>query len=162
MQNSLWFIDGVDLWTTFSMILEDGSADFLRYAPKKPSLEHDWADANGIDVDLSRIFLAKREGVLRLAILVNSEEEFWAKHDGFIVMMTQPGLRRFELTSHGNRSYYIYYQETSNYDPVKSLKGSSTAYKIAYRFSIVVVEPEPRINASNIFIITDDGRFLIT
>lgn len=155
-----WFIDGIDLWTTYSMVLNDGSADFLKYPPKKASTEHDWEDSHGVDVDLSRIFFGKREGVLRFAIMAQSEDDFWNKHDAFITMVTQPGLRRLELASHNNRHYYIYYQETSNYEQIAPLKGLPDSYKIAHRFSIVVVEPEPKVN-KNTYLVDHDGSFLI-
>jgi hypothetical protein len=157
-----WFLDGVDLWIAYSIIIEQGSADFLKYPPKKTSVEHDWQDANGVDVDLSRVFFSKREGVLKVAIMCVNEDDFWLKHQNFLAHLAQPGLRRLELSSHGNRSYYVYYQETSSYDQVRALIGDPLSqYPIRHRYSMVFVEPEPKIDASNIFLAADDGALLI-
>lgn len=157
-----FFLDGIDLFSTFSMIIEEGSADFLRHPPRKSSIEHDWKDAHGRDIDLSRVFFDQREGVLNMAILCNTDAEFWTRHDGFISQFAQPGLHRLSLKAHGLRSYYIYYKECNNYSSVKPAKGIADTYRIAYRFSIVVVEPEPQIDASDVFLVNEDGYFLIT
>lgn len=156
-----WFIDGIDLYTTFKIFIEEGSADFLRYPPKKQSIEHDWGDANGRDIDLSRIFFDQREGTLNMAIITTSREDFFQKHDQFLSHMTQPGTRRLTLASHGERSYFIYYKECNNYKPVKSLKVEEETL-VAYRFSMVVVEPEPVIDSSHVFLVDGEGNFIIT
>lgn len=156
-----WFIDGVDIYETFSVILEEGSAEFLRWPPKKPSIEHDWKDSNGRDVDLTQIFFDQREGTLNMAFICNSRDEFFQKQEAFISHMTQPGLRRLSFASHGERSYYVYYQECNNFKAERALKDPD-AGKIAYRFSMVIVEPEPVIDASHTFLIDHDGHFLIT
>ncbi len=157
-----YFIDGIDLWTTFGLVVEEGSADMLQYAPKKESIKHDWMDSNGVEVDLSRIFFGPREIILKCAILCESEEEFWEKHDDFISHLIQPGKRRLSIKAHGERSYYVYYKECNNYTQVKALQGIDTPKKVAARFSLVLEEPEPQVDASHTFLITEEGHFIIT
>lgn len=162
--NGLWRIDGIDLWSTYGIVLEEGSADFLKYAPKKESITHDWKDSHGIDVDLSRIFLGPKEGVLNFAILAKTTQEYFDKHDAFINLWIKSGTRRLEIASHNDRSYFIYYKETNNYNQLAPLKPGSPLeeYTIAHRFSMVVVEPEPKIYPGNVYIVTEDGKFLIS
>lgn len=162
--NGKWRLDGIDLWSTYGVILEEGSAYFLKYPPKKESTSHDWGDANGIDVDLQRIFLGQREGVLNFAIFANSTQEYFDKHDAFISLWVQPLTRRLEIAAHNNRSYFIHYKETNNYDQVGKLRDGNplAQYRVAHRFSMVVVEPEPRLYPGNVYIVTSDGKFLIT
>lgn len=155
-----WFIDGIDIFTAFGLFIEEGSADFLKFPPKKDSIEHDWMDANGRDVDLSRIFFDQREGVLDMAIIATDMDDFFTKQQSFIATMTQPGTRRLTLYSHGQKDYFIYYKECNNYKTVKALTGELTGL-FAYRFSMVVVEPEPKIDPSQVFIIDHDGNYLI-
>lgn len=157
-----WYIDGIDLYTTFSMVMEEGSADFLKHPPKKQSIEHDWQDSHGIDVDLSRMFFQKREGVLRMCIIATSEADFWLKNDAFISLLMQPGLRRLEMLSHNNRSYFIYYQEVNNYSQLAPVTGAGGNYQIVHRFSLVVVEPSPTLYPNNVFLVTEDGKFIIS
>lgn len=156
-----WFIDGIDLYTAFGIFIEEGSADLLKYAPKKESIEHDWKDANGREVDLSRIFFDQREVVLNMAIICTSAEDFWTKYQQFISQMIQPGLRRLTLASHGERSYYVYYKECNNYRAVKALTGEDSGM-FAHRFSLVIVEPEPQVDASHQFLVDEEGHYIIT
>lgn len=162
----LSWIDGIDLWTAFSMFFEKASTDLLKYAPKKDSITHDWMDSNGIDVDLSRYFFKERTITINCAIIADNEADFWNKHDSFIATLTQPGTRRLELKSHNNRSYFIFYKECNNYTQVLSVKGNDETLfgpnKVAAKFSIVVIEPNPQIDSNNVYIITEDGHFLIT
>lgn len=159
--SGLWLIDGIDLYDVFKLFIEEGSADFLKFAPKKSSIEHDWQDANGRDVDLSRIFFDQREGTLNMAIIATDKDDFFEKQQNFISQMIQPGLRRLTLASHGERSYYIYYKECSKYTAVKPLNGENEGL-YAYRFSLQVVEPEPQVDASHVFLIDEEGHYIIT
>jgi hypothetical protein len=162
----LWRIDGIDLWTTYGILLSEGSADFLKYPPKKESTTHDWGDSDGIDVDLQRIFLGQNEGVLSFVIIANSTQQYFDRHDAFINLWKKPGLRRLEIAAHNDRSYYIFYKETNNYSQVgrhELRPGNPLAqYDIIHRFSMVVVEPEPKIYPGNVYIVTEDGKFLIS
>jgi hypothetical protein len=156
-----WYIDGIDIFTTFGVFIEEGSADFLKYPPKKDGIEHDWKDANGREVDLSRFFFDQREGVLNMAIICTNATDFWTKHDQFISQMIQPALRRLSLASHGDRSYYVYYKECNNYSAIKPLTGDDAGL-FAHRFSMVVVEPEPQVDASHQYLVDEEGHFIIT
>jgi hypothetical protein len=156
-----WFIDGIDIYDVFKVFLEEGSAYFLKFPPRKDSLTHDWLDANGIDVDTSRPFLGPRDVPLNLAIIATDQEDFFLKQSQFLSHLIQPGLRRISLRSHGERSYYVYYKETNNIKPEAPLKGELTGL-FAYRFTILFVEPEPQIDASHIFLVDHEGTYIIT
>ncbi len=68
-----YYLNGKDLFLTFGVVLQKGSTnDFLRYPEKKDSIEHDWQDSNGIDVDLSRIFLKNKEVEMKLLMIGSS------------------------------------------------------------------------------------------
>jgi hypothetical protein len=156
------FLDGIDLWTVFSVFIEEGSADFLRYPPKKESITRDWGDSHGVEVDLSRVFFGSREGVLNCAIITTSETDFWLKHNALISQLVQPEKRRLSFKSHGERSYYVYYKECNNYKSAAPLKGETDDGLFAYRFSLVIVEPEPVVDASHVFLVNEDDVFIIT
>lgn len=155
----LYFLDGFDLWTTFGIAVQKGSADFLKMPPKKQSTEHDWPDANGIDVDLSAMYFSQREGTLTLLMVAESEQEWWDRYELFKSLLSQPGLRRLSITAHGQRSYYVFYKETSSWSQVKPLQNSSG--KVMQQFSITIVEPEPQPSNLNLFLTTEDGKLLI-
>lgn len=156
------YIDGYDLYKTFGMGIEKGSADLLRYAPRKASLEHDWLDQNGVDVDLSANYLAQREITLNCWILAPDENAFWDQHDKLISQLMKPGKHRLELTAHQGRNYYVYYKDCSNYTQVKAVIGRDGERMIAHKFYLTIVEPEPQLNNVAIAISDDNGRVLIT
>lgn len=160
-----YFIDGMDFWTIFSILVESGSDDFLKYPSKKDSITRNWSDADGIDIDLSAIFFNPRNIALRCAILADDEADFWTKYEAFIVQWKKPGIHRIEVAEFGLRSFYCYYDETSQFTRFTRVKDpviTNDHIKVAMKFTLNIVEAEPRLNSSNQFIITQDGRFLIT
>jgi hypothetical protein len=156
-----YFIDGKDIWTAYNIFVESGSDDFLQYPAKKESITHDWMDSNGIDVDLSRVFLEPREITLRCAIIVTSSDQFWQKYTGFIADLTQPGTRRIEVAEFGSRSFNVHYKSCNDFTRLTRVKEGTTT-KIACKFTLVLVEPVPVLDNGNIFIVDEDGRFLVT
>lgn len=161
-----YWIDGIDLWIAFGMIIEKGSTEFLLLPKKKDSITHDWKDTHGIDTDLSKIVLDQREGTLQMAIIADSEEDFWIKHDSFIATLMKPGTRRLQIKAHQNRSYYIYYKSPGNYTQIKKLTGKDEDFfgpnKVMAKFSINVIEPGPQVNNSLVYIVDSAGRFIVT
>lgn len=157
-----YFIDGKDFWTIFSIIVESGSSDFLKYPSRKESITRDWSDADGIDVDLSAVFFNARDIALRCAIIADNEADFWLKYEAFIVQWKQPGVHRIELSEFGMRSFYCFYKDTSFFERFTRILDDNGQLKVACKFTLNITEGEPRLNNSNVFIITQDGRFLIT
>jgi len=152
-------MDGKDLWTAYNVFVEAGSDDFLKYAAKKESITHDWMDSNGLDVDLSRYFLQSRQIALRCAIIAESTDEFFQKYHGFIADLIQPGPRRITIAEFGERSYYVYYRDCTLFDRFTRLKDVD---KIACKFTLNLIETEPQVDSSLIYIVDEDGRFLVT
>lgn len=153
------FVDGTDLWTNFGVIGRKGYLDiFLKMPKRKESLTHDWLDTNGIDVDLSKIFLDKRDLPLKMVMVGNNEEDFWAKHGQFQALWTQPGLRRLTVRQF-NRDFYVHYQDMPEASKSGNLKNNSG--KIFFFFTLLLSEPKPSIEEVY-FLADDDGVFIIT
>lgn len=159
--SGFYYIDGKDLWTAYNVFVESGSDDFLQYPGKKESITHDWMDSNGVDVDLSRYFLEPRDITLRCAIIVDTPDQFWQKYTGFIADLTQPGTRRIEVAEFGSRSFNVHYKQCSDFTRFTRLKDEETI-KVACKFTMVLVEPVPQLDNGNVFIVDEDGRFLVT
>jgi hypothetical protein len=154
-----YYIDGKDIWNIFSMFVESGSDDFLKYASRKESITHDWGDENGKDIDTTRHFLNDRNITLRMAMIVESETDFWQKYQGFLAQMILPGKRRVEPKRLGERSFYLVYKECTDFTSFTKIKDST---KIGIKFTVNFIEPNPQIENDNVFIVDEDGRFLIT
>lgn len=156
-----WFIDGKDVWISYGLIVESGSDGFLEYPATKPNISHDWPDQHGVDVDLTKMFLQAREISLRCGIIANDENDFWAKYKLLINDLTQPGNRRIEYSEFGAQSFFVYYTTTNNFTRLTRLK-DGTVFIIACKFTLVLNENEPQLDASNVFIVEETGKFLIT
>ncbi len=163
MELSGWYsIDGKDLWQVFSMFVESGSDTFLNYPSKKESITHDWLDSDGLDVDLSRVFFNARDLTLNVAIVADSGPAFMEKYEAFLLLMRQPGLRRIHVTELG-KDYYVFYKECKDFKRFTRVQVPDDPYsKVACKFTIVFTETNPSINAQPVFIVDEQGRFLIT
>lgn len=156
-----YFMDGKDLFLVYGIIIEAGSDDLLKFPDRKDSISHDWMDENGIDIDLSRVFFEPREISLQCAILANNGTDFWNKYGAFLAMLAQPDLRRLEVTELSS-SYYVFYKQCTSFTRFTRIKIGSNAGKVASKFTLTLVEKAPAIDSSNVYLITDDNRFLIT
>ncbi|HRQ17700.1 MAG TPA: hypothetical protein PL085_11530 [Agriterribacter sp.] len=154
-----YFIDGKDFWTIFGVAVESGSDGFLKYPAKKDSITHDWSDSDGVDVDLSSVYFKSRDITLNCSILADNEAAFWNNYNAFIAQWATPGAHRVEIREFGYRSFYCFYKETvsfTRYTRLKKLQG-----RIAAKFSLRITESEPQVSRSDLFIVTQDGKFLI-
>lgn len=154
-----FFIDGMDFWGIFSVVVEGGSSDFLNYPAKKDSITRDWSDANGLEVDLSQVFTTEREISLQCGIIADDEAAFWEKYNAFIGQWIKPGLHRIQVAEFGLRSFYCHYKSCSNFTRVTRIQGTE---KVGCKFTLNLVETEPKLDNSDVFIVDEDGRFLIT
>lgn len=156
-----YFIDGKDIWTAYGMIVESGSDGFLQYPAAKPGITHDWEDQNGVDTDLSKRFLGPRPISLRCGIIASDADDFWAKHNQLLSDLMQPGERRMEVAEFGERSFFVFYNEVNAFSRLTRLLDGNVP-KIACKFTLVFTEQKPTLDNSNVFLIEETGRFLIT
>lgn len=157
-----YFIDGKDFFTIFSVTVESGSDDFLRYPSAKPRITRDWADANGLDIDTSQVFFNARDISLRCAIIADTPEQFWERHSGFIAQWAIPGYHRLQISEFGLRSFYCIYKDTSVFKRETPVREGVGIKKTAVHFTLNILEVEPTLNTSDEFIVTEDGHFIVT
>lgn len=152
-------IDGVDLYAIYGVSISGGSEGFLRFPDRKDSVEHDWSDRNGIDKDLSRVFFKDRDISLDCNFIANDEQDFWSKYNAFYGMIQKPGERRLEI-SEFNASYFVIYVKCENFTRYTRVVGAVD--KIACKMTVTFRELKPQANATNTFIISEPGIFIIT
>lgn len=158
--SGLWFIDGIDTWLNFGLLIKKGSADFLKIPDWKPSIEHDWQDVDGVSVDLSRIFFQPNIGTLECCMIAETEADYLRKHDAFIAVLKQPELRRLTITAFGNRSYYVHYMRSTPPVQLASMKGVPNN-RVIHSFSLTLREPMPQAGTVDTYLSADNGAFLI-
>lgn len=155
-----YYLDGMDMWTVFGIIVQSGSDDFLKYPAKKDSITHDWSDADGLDVDTSRVFFKERDVTLKFFMMVPDEITFWKNYQAFIAQWRKPGTHRIQLAEFGLRSFFVIYKDTTaakRYTRIKETQG-----RIVASFSIRMTETEPNVSLQDVFIVDEDGRFIVT
>jgi hypothetical protein len=141
-----YYIDAIDLYNTYGVTIKAGSNDLLRFPKRKDSISHNWPDQNGIDIDLKRV------------MYTNGEQDFTNKYMAFLSHLARPGTRRIEISEVG-KSFHVYYKDCTNFVRHTRIK---TVTKVVCEFSLVLVEVSPEIDASNVYLITDDNLFLIS
>lgn len=157
-----WWIDGIDMWQAFRLAIHKGATTFLELPPKKEGIQHDWLDSDGTDFDLSRIFFQSREITLDCSIIADGEAEFLARRDLLLQQFRKPGLRRLSFKSTGQRSFYVFYKDSSGWSAQEALKGSPAEGMVMYTFNLVFVETNPMAGASHdVFLVDHTGAFLI-
>lgn len=154
-----YFIDGKDLFLVFGIVVESGSDDLLKYPERKDSESYDWQDENGVDIDLSRVFFGSREINLQCSLHAQNESDFWEKYHSFLATLAQPELRRLEVTELSS-SFYVYYKNCSSFTRFTRIKRGIAAG--VSKFTLTLIEKAPTIDSSNVYMITDDNRFMIT
>lgn len=156
-----YYMDGADLWLVYGVTIRAGSDDLMKFPERKDSISHDWEDENGIDIDLSRVFLQSREATFQCNIIANNEQDFWQKYNSFLAMLVQPNLRRLEI-SELSASYFVYYKQCPSFTRFTRIKAGPHSGKVAAQFTITLVEQSPNIDASNRYVIDEQNRFIIT
>lgn len=158
-----WFLDGHDIWKTFSLIIYDGATTFLELPEVKPKIERDWQNANGLSVNLNRVFYKSREITLSCYLLEYSEAEFIKKRDLLLTQLSKPGERRLSFTSMGQRSFYVDYLNSTGWNHIEPLSGVSHSREVMYEFNIIVRELNPAKGMiEDNFLVTEDGRYIIS
>lgn len=153
-----YFIDSIDAWEAFGVIISKGLDEFLRIPERKDSITHDWMDRDGIDVDTSNTYFKERDISLQVALIANSESDFWNKYEKLVNQLRKPGTRRIEVTELA-RSFYVFYKACASFGLLTRITGTA---QVACKFTLVFTEQEPNINNTNVFIITEENQFLIT
>lgn len=161
-----YFINAKDFWTIFSVLVESGSDDFLKLPPAKDRIARDWSDANGLDVDVSKnAFVNAREITLNCAIILDSEADFWERYQKFLAEWRTPGFKRIQVTELGLRSFYCIYKASETFRRFTRVRLDDIGVnetKIACKFSLTMVEPDPNLGTTDTFIVNESGKFLIT
>lgn len=155
-----YYIDGKDLWTTFGIFVESGSDTFLQFPKRKESITHDWLDSNGLDVDTSRVFFEARTPELKFSIIAANEADFWNFYTGWLAEWAKPGTRRITI-SEFEKDFYVIYQECSSFTRFTRIKDGYDRF-VACKFTIRLMEPDPNINKSQVFLVDEAGRYIIT
>lgn len=156
---NMYYLDGVDLWTNFGLTIAKGSLDdFLKLPKRKGSIEHNWPDEDGLDVDLSRNFYEARDINIKFYIISDTEAAFWTQYNGFMTLLKKPGLRRFNVVVFG-LNYNLFYQDCTVWDKLTPFRQTG---KLFSSFTVRFTEANPNTTDVETFLVTEDNLFIIT
>ncbi len=88
------YIDGVDIYAEYGMILlDDGFSDLFLFPPMKQPDYNDWPEEDGIEVDLSSPKIENKTVNVSFGCAAYDN----VRIDNFLSFITQPGYRLFEI-----------------------------------------------------------------
>lgn len=91
-------IDGKDIYAEWGCKLLEGSFDDLLKYPKRKAVKYNnWAEADGIDPDLSVVELEPKTVTLNFLMKAETLDSFWSKYRKLISDLSAPGYRTFDL-----------------------------------------------------------------
>lgn len=132
-----WFLNGLDTYLTYGLIVIEGNGQFLLFPQRKESLSYEWAEVNGRDVDLSAPRFKDKEIKLRCAFVADTEAEYWDKRNAFFTeLAVKPGRKKWYINDH-QREYSVFYQDSSEPRFI-SKRLRNVPHKIIYSFILML------------------------
>lgn len=161
----LYAMDGEDLYGSYGFIVKKeegkGKDPFLKFWDSKPIAgQKDWADQDGIEVDLSRRFFQAKEILLSGTMVASGEDDFWEKHEAFYAALSAPGIRRMYV-GQLKRSFYIFYDSCTDFGTLTPIIAED-GQKVACKYTLKFIEPSPSFFKKFAFLTDKDGNYLVT
>ncbi len=128
-------INGRNLLSEFSMIIQTGTASLLEFPERKEQLKYDWAEENGTQYDLTDVRFKDREVTLRCAILADNDAIFWQSYNALFMELAKPGFQQLYIADH-NMYYSVFYKKSGNFQ--KRLKRLKNAPKVFVKFDLTL------------------------
>lgn len=155
-------LNNKNLETVFGMFVERGGLnDFLAFPKRKSSLEHNWPDVNGNDIDLSSPTFEARQFTLKCALIATGENEqekndnFWNLYNGLFTELSGEGTHELYLSTI-DRTYSVYYVDQASV--------SKVAYednRMIIKFDLIFQEADPFTNIQKVYLVDEDDNYLI-
>lgn len=136
----LWSLNGKDLYDTYGLAITSGNGQFLLFPERKESLKYDWAERNGVDIDLTTPRFKAKDVKLKCVFVASSEAEYWQNRNAFFNdLANTPGWKTWHIADH-DRDYSVYYKQSSQ--PRLLSKRLKNTGQIAYAFELQLVVNE--------------------
>lgn len=118
-------IDGTDIATLGMFIERDGSNDLLAFPERRRPDQNDWAEEDGIDVDMTDIFFDAKKVVINYVMLADDFPSFQQRIKAFESLHTLPGMRQIYIREYATTfilrfvSFQDYRHKGGYYKPSK-------------------------------------------
>ncbi|MGZ3753577.1 MAG: hypothetical protein ACXVAY_01380 [Mucilaginibacter sp.] len=149
-------INGTDLKATFGWVLTKAPVDLLKFPDRKDSVKNDWMEENGVQIDLALPRFKARQFTLNCAIIANDRADFKSKYNGLFTLLSEMDTFALYLDTL-DETFHVYYVSQSNLAIPSKIKNG----EVVATFDLVFGETDPGDNFEPIYLIDDDGDFII-
>jgi hypothetical protein len=150
-------INSVDLKTTYGIDIKNGVNAFLAMPDRKASVQHDFPEENGIDIDLTEPTFSARTFTFNCiqssSTVADLQTKYWALFNLLKIAGSYAIYNDFLAAT-----LQVYYQKQANLSNIQ--KNSQGGYSITY--DLIFGESDPFAqNIPNVFLVDDQNRFLV-
>lgn len=149
-------INGQDV-SAYGVTIINGFTELFRMPDRKDSLKNDWWDEDGLEVDLTEPHFKARQFRLDCVITGDNFDDLKTKYWAFFTLISTADTIQIY-----NYEYDMvigcYYVSQDQLTPIMKTGGNG---KPAAKFTVVFSEVSPDQNISPVFLIDDEGTFLI-
>lgn len=148
--------DGYDLKESFGIVFTNGSDTFLALPKRKDSVNHNWPEEQGIDIDLSNPTYESRDFVLNCALIASSRADFFTKYDAFWTQLSSLGTHEL-YHADLDKTFLVFYKSQAN---VTKLSKIINTTKVGIKFDLTLSETNPDDNIPAVYLVDDLDRYL--
>lgn len=151
-----YYINGYDLQATFGVLITNGTNAFMQLPERKPSVQNDFQNQNGIDIDLFEPKFAARTFVFNCVITAPTIEAFKSQYFGLFQLLKQQD----EYTVFNdwlNMMIYLYFEKQTNISNMYSTPGGG----FGMMFSLQFGETDPFGNLPIVELVDDLYNILV-
>lgn len=155
----MWKINDIDISEVYGVYLKKGAYDtLLQYPSVKQYLTEDLRDMNGERVLVQNVRKSARSVNITCYMVAFSQDDFWAKHDGFLKLLTQENILDLTLVKH-NRTHRFYYVDCGGFTKLSNLVGTGKKYS---EFTLTLREIDPNNVTKEEELISESGAIITT
>lgn len=152
-----YILNGYDLEQIFGIIIDKGIMQLLAFPERKDSVNHDFPDQNGIDIDLTAPRFKARSFTFDCTMYGEDFEDVKNKNYALFNILRIQGAYQL-YNDFLNQTFYIYY--------IKQTPKSTGIYAaskggVAIDFQLVFGETDPFGNIPTVLLVDDLNRFLV-
>lgn len=133
-----YYINGYDLEAMFGVIITNGANAFLQLPDRKESVQNDFQNEDGIDIDLFAPKFKARTFAFNCVITAPTIEAFKTQYFGFFQLLKQQEL--YEVFNDWlNMMLFLYYQKQANISNMYNT--SSGGFGMTFQLQFGETEP---------------------
>lgn len=132
-------LNSKNIFTEFGVSIFHGRENLLKLNERKAVNTVDFADIDGSAYDIDESRVKDSEVVLNCVFSPEETDEFWQKHEKFMLELSKPGWQKLFIKDH-NKTYQVFYLRTENMN--NKTKRFEGVERVFIRFDLVLkVQP---------------------